>query len=325
MATVIIIATSSNAVTLGKKMNPLTNDPYFTIKLNASGSSYFIELNGASVHNELDNDGQLSTEFPVNHWMRSGKNTLTLQVIPEEEGAPFNPASSIEVELLVAPNNNKEQTFSIASILFEGSNASGEHTKNSSKSGSYDDEMKSSTTGSLTISDITETAMKDYKGALIFKRELNIINTLPLWNFFTSDDLPKLEPLSDEEYYKLLDSLLFEYSKVQNAIETSSIDEIIPLFKERNSELDAAFYYSPGTMENKIRTSLIEASNNQDLELVPLKQQNVDFTIESNNKLVSLTRESMAAAVTLNFKSGYGSQRYNMIFRRKDNEWILAR
>jgi len=320
-----LVNTNINANTLGKEMNPLTNNPYFTLKLNASGISYFVELNGASVHNELDSDGQLSTVFPVNHWMRSGGNTLTLQVMPDDEGVKFNSSSFVEIQLLVATNQDKEKTHSISTIKFDASNNDKEFIKDSSASGSYNEDLKLSSSGNIVIYDISETKLKEFDGALSFERKLEIPNSLPLWKFFESEELPNLESMSDNDYYSLMDTLLIEYGKVQSALKTGQINEIISLFEERNRELDAAFYYQPGTMKNKISTSLLDAAKNTELELVDLNKNNVDFTVESNNKLVSLTRDGLSSAITLNFKNGYGSQRYNLIFRKENNKWILTR
>lgn len=320
-----LVNTIIHANTLGKDMNPLTNNPYFTLKLNASGISFFIELNGASVHNVLDSDNQLSNVFPVNHWMRSGTNTLTLQVIPDEEGAEFNASSFVEIELLVATNQNKEKTHSISTIKFDASNNYNEFIKGSSASGFYNNNLMTSSSGNIIVSDISEIKLKEYDGALSFERKLVIPNSLPLWSFFTSDELPDLESMSDTEYYSLMDILLIEYGKVQSALKTGHIHEIIPLFEERNRELDAAFYYEPGTMKNRISSSLLDASNNTDIKLVDLNKTNVDFTVESNNKLLSLTRDGLSSAITLNFKNGHGSQRYNLIFRKENDNWILTR
>ncbi len=77
-------------------MNILSNKPVFELRINACGTSYLLRLNGVSVLKEYDSFSQITTTIPVNHWMRSGKNILTLVVMPDGEGERINSLKSFD-------------------------------------------------------------------------------------------------------------------------------------------------------------------------------------------------------------------------------------
>ena len=308
-------------------MNPLFNKPEFTVSIKSFGTMYLAHVNGVAIHREYDDDGQMSTTFPVNHLMRSGVNTLILEILPPLQGAEINPHAYIKMELLVKSHDREENTISITTIDFEGSLGKDNYVNRSTQSGYIDSKTGKhiKADGDITIHDIHATPILEYTGAIRFERDLDIPSSLPAWSFFSSDDIPNLDSMSDTEYYQFMDTLLSEYIKIQNALESDNIDDILPMFAERNKELDQAFYYPAGTMETKIRSSLSSAASDPNLELIELKRDYVDFTVEDNHKLVSLTRTGNKGAIVFNFKDTRGSQYYNFIFRRKDGAWILTR
>ena len=154
---------------------------------------------------------------------------------------------------------------------------------------------------------------------------MNIPSSLPLWAFFSSDDLPDYESMEDDEYYQHMDVLLVEYMKVQDAIKNNDIASILPMFEERNKELDAAFYHPPGTLAEKIKVALNDAANDETAALSELKADYLDFDISQNRKLNRLSRDGNTTAVGLDYKEIEGSYSFDMIFRMQDGKWILTR
>jgi len=311
----------------GKKMSILQKQPVFSVKINTFGVKYILKINGITLLRETSSDGQLTTTLPVNHWMKSGDNTMEVEIRPPAKGALYNPSAKLEFELLINENRTPHAVFSIANILISGSSANDNQTLLSSASGKYDsaDNFNPSKNGDVVVSDILVDKIEKYEGGLIFKRNLNVISSLPLWSFFNSDDIPDYDSMSDEDYYKELDTLLKEYLKVQEAIENNTVSNVIDMFDERNSETDTAFYLSPGETKQGIFESLEAVANDDGIELLPLTRKKVIFTIEKNRKLVRLSRKGVKAAIALNFKDGSGSQRYEMYFRIEDGKWILTR
>ncbi len=260
---------ANNTVAKEKKMNILKNKPIYRLGLKAFGTQYFVRVNGVVIHEEGFSGGQLSTVLPINHWMRSGKNTIGIYVLPPKSGEPINPNASVAITLMVRDKDMPDTEYSIADITFSGKLLSdNKAVSNSSPSGRLDStqEFNLSASGDVEVHEITKKYVSDYEGAIIFSRKINIPSSLPLWAFFESDDLPSYYSMSDEDYYKHLDMLLDEYMKVQRALESGDIDTVMPIFTERNKELDAAFYLESGTMEKKLGrlcwSQLIRANTN---------------------------------------------------------------
>lgn len=311
----------------GNSMSILQKQPVFSVKINTFGVKYILKINGIILLRETSSDGQLTTTLPVNHWMKSGDNTMEVEIRPPAKGELYNPNAKLEFELLINENATPQKIYSIANILISGSSANDNQTLLSSASGNYDssDNFNPSKNGDVVVSDIIVDKIEKYEGGLIIKRNLIIPSSLPLWSFFNSDDIPDFDSMSDENYYNELDILLEEYLKVQEAIENNTINNIIDMFDERNSETDLAFYLSPGETKQGIFESLEAVANDDGVELLPLTRKKVIFTIEKNRKLARLSRKGVKAAIALNFKDGSGSQRYEMYFRIKNGKWILTR
>ena len=104
-----------------------------------------------------------------------------------------------------------------------------------------------------------------------------------------------------------------------------NIDKIIELFSERNRELDAAYYYKPGTMKVKLSVSLTEAVNNPELKLSDLKTEYLGVYISSGRKLISLKRDGAQSAIGFDDENSGGSDRYDIIYRKKNGKWLITR
>ncbi len=307
-------------------MSILQDKPVFELKLEGFGSQYVIYINGVSAHKQYNSGGQINTKLPINHWMRSGKNNISIITWPDYDDAPISPHARINIQLVVSNHNVPEKVFSVASINFQNKLKS--PASDSSSSGKYNSikNFESDELGDIEVLDVVKKERNDLtQGAIEFSRNINIPSSIPLWSFFNSDELPDYNGMSDEDYYKDLDILLIEYLKVQSALSNKKTNEILPFFSERNKELDLAFYNPPGTLEKQIKDALMEAANNPEAELVSLSKDYVGFSLRENKKLVSLTRNEEKAAIVFNYKNGMGSFRFDLIFRMKDGKWILTR
>lgn len=326
LITLIIIMFSS--ITTGRNMSIFQNQPVFKLNVETFGTKHIININGVSLISDMDSNGQSEKSLPINHLMRSGFNTLEVYVFPDKPNQPINVNSRVNITLSVTSNSSPENIFIITDIDFQGANIEIENSIiDSKKSGKLDSSgnFSSKETGDSEIYDIELSPVNNYKGAIKLVRKINIPSSLPLWAFFNSDNMPDFDSMTDEQYYKEVDGLLSKYLEIQLAINNKNIDSIISSFKERNAELDKAFYQPSGTYDKKIAKSLSDAANDDALELVDLKKEYVNFTVEDNNKLTSLTRDDFKPALSFNFKSGTGSQNYPLIFRLQDGKWILTR
>jgi len=308
----------------GKTMNTLQNKPVFELKFEGFGCIYLLEVNGVTVFTQANEQGKISSRLPINHYMKPNNNTFKISTWTDESGF-LNPNAYVKVELIVSDHDTPHKEFSLGTISFDNSkNEDEEKYVNSSLSGRYSPEkaFNHDDTGQLEVFDIVFNKDEDL---LEYSRRFNIPSSIPLWAFFSSDDLPDYDSMSDEEYYQKMDEFLVEYLKVQDAIKNNNIASILPMFEERNKELDAAFYNPQGTLSMKIKTALIDAANDTSAELVELNKDVLNFSRADNKKLVSLTRSDNSAAVGLDYKKIEGSYSFDMIFRMQDGKWILTR
>lgn len=311
----------------GSNMNPLDDQPYFTLKVNGFGTLYFAEVNGVSVYREFDTASQVTTSFPINHLMTPNNNSIELFVLPNAPGEIINPSAKIEIELYVASNTNRDNTTLISNIVFNGSNKKDEYTSNSLLPGNFnpDDNMKEQDQGTVNTKNIVVTEVAEFQGGLYYSRSITVPNSLPLWSFLNSDTLPKQSDLDIESHNRLRNELFNEYNKIQVALKNKKIDEVIDLFTERNNELDAAFYYKSGTMHKKLYNALYESVSDSDYELSDLKEDYLGIYIDTGRKLVSLKRNGAQSAIGFDDKVSGGSDRYDIIYRRSNNKWIITR
>uniref|UniRef100_UPI0030F87FAC hypothetical protein n=1 Tax=uncultured Pseudoalteromonas sp. TaxID=114053 RepID=UPI0030F87FAC len=150
-----------------------------------------------------------------------------------------------------------------------------------------------------------------------------IPNSLPLWAFFNSDDVPSEADLSDEEFWELSAELRDHLKIIQDKIIAGNIDEIMTLFDERNNELDTAFYYSSGVMKAKLKDAF--ETDLPQLDMLELTGRNVKYANESSLKLASIYRAKRGSAMVGNFKDSQGSIGFPIMFRKQDGKWIITR
>jgi len=321
---IVLLWTFSDETKKGRNMTILQKQPVFTLKIEGFGSVYFVIVNGVTVFRQYNPNAQVSTTIPVNHYMRSGSNSIVIATWSGNE-APINPHANIKVDLMVNDFSSPDSMFVVSNIDYKNSAIKGDSpVKTSTPSGAFNSVQgfNIDESGDVIVSNLQE---KNNGVVYEFERMVNIPSSLPLWEFFGSENLPDYDSMTDEKYYKEMDTLFPYYLRLQDAIKDNDIDSVMTMFEERNRELDAAFYNPPGTLEVKIRQALNAAATDNSAELVGLELINLNFMKQENNRLVSLSRGPEDPAVGLNYKEHTGSYSFDMIFRKKDGEWILTR
>lgn len=309
-------------------MSILDDKPVFTVSVEGFNLAYSVILNGVRVYVERNHSGQVSLTMPVNHFMHPKENYLAIDAVPPEPGGSFKPNARVKATLSVHDLGSADDKVTIATIVFsEKAQNDGSPNEGSSAGGRYQltSRLEEDPEGRIDLGEVLAKTSSNYEGSRLFERKLIVPNSLPLWAFFDSDEMPDYFTIPDEEYYPDRDSLLEEYLKVQKALETGDIDSVMPFFEERNRETDLAFYREPGTTEQGIRQDLTGSANDDKLELAPLTRDSVDMLPEENRKLVRLVRGNDGAAVALSFVESQGHIFYDLVFRRENGEWILTR
>lgn len=298
----------------------LSKKPVFTLKIHGFGTRYRIYINGVKVYEEKKGMSQVTTSIPLNHWMRAGENSLELTIYPNNEDSPINVKSEVNAELYIHNDGMDVQQYRIGGFNFKGVSRIQESALKGYRLES--EFFKNDDKGELIAHAVSVKKDTILKGSYSYKQDFYIPNSLPLWAFFTSDDVPNGRELSEADYWDLSDSLCIYVQEIQEKLVAGNIDEVMPLFEERNSELDKAFYYPSGAMEAKLRDSF--ETDIPRLDMLELIKDYVSYDNENNLKLASVYRNGKPAIVG-NFKDSDGSINFPVIFRKQDGKWIITR
>ena len=301
-------------------MSILNQKPVFTINFHATGARYRLYLNGILVEREGSSQGQNSYEIPVNHWMRSGKNTLDLTVYPNEEGEDIPPSSKIKA-LLQVRNFGEQENHALGGFVFSGADY-----KEVLLADSYQRDVENFTTveaGGISVSELDMIENDPFDGARKYSLTIEVPSNLPLWAFFDGDEVPDLDVISDKEYDEISDELYVILRNVQDHLEQGKVDDIMPLFAERNRETDLAFYKKEGQTERELHGDF--SNDIPTLNMINLGQMSAGYEIERNLKLASNFRNGRKNAISGNLKSGPGNLSFPIMFRKQDGKWIITR
>ena len=155
-----------------------------------------------------------------------------------------------------------------------------------------------------------------------YKQNFTIPNNLPLWAFFNSDEVFNEPELSEDEFWALSAKLRDHLKIIQDKIIAGKLDEVMPLFEERNNELDKAFYYSSGVMEAKLRDSF-EVDFPQ-LDMLEIEGQDVAYENEKNFTYEILAHYFSDYEYNEKFKnSTYMYEKYNFLISSFYDENII--
>ncbi|MBL4797038.1 MAG: hypothetical protein JKY50_06470 [Oleispira sp.] len=302
----------------------LNEKPVFELKIHAFGTRYDLLVNGILAYKQKSSRGQVTLQLPINHWMRSGENTLELIVYPKKKGTPISEESEIKAALYVRNANEKEE-HRIGGFVFKGIG----HLDKASYEGYRlnPETFERNDDGIIEVTDVTEIKDTYFDGVYEFSQTFDIPSNLPLWKFFESDDVPEIKYEDEsrrDEFWDLSKQMVKDLLvPIQDAILAGDLDSIMPLFEERNRETDQAFYKEPGTTERELRYTFTE--DIKDLNMKPLTEKQIGYEYERGLKLTGLYGGGRGGAIGGDYKDGGGSLSFPIIFRLKDGKWIITR
>ena len=301
-------------------MSILNQKPVFTIDLHAEGTRFQLYLNSVLVEVQNHSGGQSTYEIPVNHWMRSGKNTLDLIVYPNNKGEDIQPSAVIK-SILQVHNFGEQEKHTLGGFAFNGANY-----KEATLDKAYQREVEDFTqvvTGGISVSELGMIEDAPFDGARKYALTFDIPSSIPLWAFFNSDELPNSNTLNDEDYYAVSEELYVILRNLHNHLEQGKVDEVMPLFDERNRETDLAFYKEEGQTERELHSDF--TNDIPTLNMIELDPRSSLYTSEKNMKLASNFRNGRKNAISGNLKSGPGNLSFPIMFRKQDGKWIITR
>jgi hypothetical protein len=312
--------------------NVLLDKPYFTIYLESTNIYAYVMLNRQLL--SFETLGKTEVELPVNQWIKSGDNELSVLLVADDpDNKKYKAQTHVKMTLRVRPSgSDPQQNITLATLEFSGAKANTgvgiegdihSYRLNSRKDFSVDQQ------GDILIGDVTSWDFQQIGDVVSRKITLPAIG-LPRWAFFDSDNITNVKGddvsglMSDDVRSKLVAELLPIYTSIWNALESKNITPILPLFEERNREYDAAFYRKPGTTARMLAEALQESATEPDRKLFPITPSNTQSQLYDNDKLARLMQNSERSLIGLNYVGG-GSEGYDIILRKKNGRWIITR
>jgi len=309
------------------KNSMLTDQPYFTLRLEMTSCYYVVVVNGAPVAEDLGGL-PLNVDIPVNPWLRTGENDIRIELYPKNEIQPLSPASECAAKLQVRSSGTESgKGIVISTLRYSGQLAkTGTGTEKSTLPGKYSsiDQFTKKSDGDVTVSDVKVGSLPDDFGKS-FTQTVTLTTPFPEWAFFNSDLLPDLFAMSEQEIDRYFTALYKQYERINESIARKDISSILPLFEERSREIDAAFYYEKGRTIKRLEKSLKEAVSNPNYELAKLSPDFLEFDMGFSYRKMARLHRGSSAAIGFNFKHTIGSENYDLIFRRQNGKWIITR
>jgi len=308
----------------------LMNKPYYTLNIETDNSDVFITMNGELVFKQFDR-GPHRIEVPVSQWMINGKNTLDIKLLASKhDNLTMHPKTEAKVTLLLKEGGVYDKPSQIVSqVIYKDKSI-----ENSSEEGKYAsfDDFKPHNEGDIEISKTEVKFLSVNRTGSTYKiveltQSITLETPFPRWKFMDSDNIidGNYYDLDRAAYNKLrkrkdIEEIYQIHLDLYNALQRKDLKSVIPLFSERNSEMEIAMYKEKGYYENAIYDSLKRNVNDPEMEMLEFLPHKRFFYISEGGKTLYIRR-----AVVFNRKDGQGRESYDLLFRKEKGKWILTR
>ncbi|WP_025563603.1 hypothetical protein [Psychromonas sp. SP041] len=322
---VSLIALMSLQSAWGKDVNILQGNVRFKLNIQGHGVKYFVSVNDVIVFKQYNSDTQDNLELPINHWMHPEQSQFRVWA-GDAKGNKFPSGASVKLTLVIE-DRDSGASYKLPIIELNGNEVYDHKTLNTVlKTGRYHLAANNKVEFGKGEIDLKSVIKNEYssKDTFIYSRQVSVPNQLPLWAFFNSDPLPEYQSLSDEDMSESINELFVAYKEIQDALEKGDVDSIMPLFAERNKELDIAFGYDSGEMERLLREYIQKAIDDPNWKLRKRTANQVGIYREKNKKIVSLMRSKFTDILGFVNKNNLFYS-LTIKFRRENGEWIITR
>ena len=312
--------------------NMLTEKPYFSISLESDLCMGYFLLNGQLLY--AAEMAPVKFDLPVNHWIKKGDNELVMMLAPvDEEGNfgkfPRNMKCAMTLRVKQSGSNSGE-ILTIAALKFAAIDPTG--IEGNTPAGRLDSKngFAPANNGDVLIGKAKKEPFQEV-GAIVTRSITLPAIGLPEWKFFKSDNITDLSGvdiagrLDEETSDRLKKELLPIYRKIWSALKARKVEEVLPLFEERNKETDAAFFKKPGDTGKMLAKELKDSASDPKKKLWPITDDNVIIQIYDNNKLVRLSQNNQKPLLSFDHVTDKISFSYDVIFRKSGNKWIITR
>lgn len=302
---------------------------FYKLEIDTYGFRYFINVNDVLIQD--DPDGMpLNVEIPVNELLRSGENLISFELFPWSEKLNLLQEAQREAKIRITLKMyeniaGKDFEFILSSLIYKlPSDDSSLGTETSTESGEYlyDSSLNLNERQTFIVSKVRRIEDLNYSGAIRFEQSITMETPFALWKFFSSDVISDPETLLEEEIFEVLSKGPFQIIEhIHDRLLAEDLDSILPLFKERNDEMDAAMYLEPGSYENKLRSALQKQFDDQKV-LFDLDFDYAYPNVSRDGKLLWLGSRPL-----IYFRDSDETifTKFQIMFRKDGDNWIISR
>lgn len=305
--------------------------PQYYVKLNMVGCPRIVTINGVEVESDFDGGTNL-TEYPINHLIRNGENSIELAVGEKDfvlEAQTKDTICEIKV-LLRGKYKSKSVEYLLTNIKFTANYTGNLHDLISSSmpSGKYslgeNNQIFLSSSHDFEIGDIQFGPEYNEGAGQTMVRSFTADVPFDDWAFFSGEKIYSL-PLTDEEYEKANSEIYDLVVEVRKVFEARNLEAILPLFEMRSKEIDQAFYKASGTTASELKKGLEYVIKN-DFPLIEQGEDTMELSVSYDGKLVSkVDAENMTGTVLFRDTNTGTYTAYTIYWMKKDGKWIIAR
>jgi hypothetical protein len=310
----------------------LLGKPVFSLRVDMEHCAHVVYVNGGLVRQSLEQT-PIHAEYPVNHWLRSGKNDIEVHML-KWEGEPDD--CNVQVTLRRRETKPPVDTvpLTLLTLMHDAKNAPrNAPTQGSSPSGAfYSGTGQAVNNGDLRVGAASVQALTGrWSQVHILSRSFEIPLPFPEWAFFRGErQILEWEFESEQQQQALYSSLLATYQDLHGMLSSGDVDAFVAACEERSRETDLAYFKTIGDTRASLRKHLVSAMNDSTLELASLDvppHEAWTYTVGSAGTLVALTQGNRASSI-LRFQARDDtpfSMVFPVVFRKEHQRYIVTR
>jgi len=306
--------------------------PEYFIKLDMYACPRYVDINGIVIEDDISGRASAS-EFPINHFIRKGNNTISIHYAPDAYmKQKTNSDSRCNISVWVRGTvNSKKVNYKVTDLDYipDYNIPLNERYKKSLRDGNYkyaiNEPEKASGSGDFTVGEVKTGKPGEFEADVSrIYRSFEADVPFPEWAFFSAEKIFDY-PLSDEKYLQMESVIWPMVENLWALFEDEELEKIIPLLEFRSKELDLAFYREPGYSIKSFKHSL-ETVYKEGYPLNRKDKKHMQLVVSYNEKLVTLVNAGSGNGTVMFYDKELDTNTfYDIVWMKKDGQWIIAR
>lgn len=281
------------------KSKMMQGKPLFDVRLDIENCPHDVYVNGGLVERNLE-ETPSHIEYPVNHYLRSGRNELEVHMIKQED-EPYECDVKVALRYKDESAPPDAEPITLLTLVHDAKTAlANDLAQGSSPSGAYDSRTGLPRVGGdLQVGVATVASLP--ADAQVLSRSFDVGLPFPEWAFLRGEKMTlDWKFTRRSELNRAHDTLLARYTELHALLAKHDVDGFLDACEERSRELDIAYYKSPGETRRGLERQLRAAMTDQDLELADLSKDpgaRWGYFVGSTGTLAMLTQGTRASPI----------------------------